>query len=140
MTGSAHLDLVRSIYAAWERGDFSSAEWADPNIEYVHADGPSPGSWTGLPAMREGFRDWADAWEEYRVTAEEFHELDDDRVLVLNDSGGRGKASGLELAGMQAKGATLFLLRGDKIVRIVAYWARDRALADLGIAPKAGSP
>jgi ketosteroid isomerase-like protein len=136
---SPNLDLVRSIYAAWERGDFGSAEWAEPDIEYVHADGPSPGTWTGLVAMREGFRDWADAWEEYRVTAEEFRELDEERVLVLNDSGGRGKASGLELAGMQAKGATLFLLRGDKIASIVAYWDRQNALADLGLALEGGS-
>ena len=37
---SASLDLVRSIYAAWQRGDYSSAEWAHPEIEYGLVDGP----------------------------------------------------------------------------------------------------
>src|SRR2546425_5696181 len=80
---SANLDLVRSIYADTARGDFSSTEWADPEIEYVFADGPEPASWTGLAGMAEGWREWASAWEEWRDEVDEYRELDDERVLVL---------------------------------------------------------
>ena len=65
---SANLDLMRSLYAAWQRGDFSSTEWAHPDIEYVAPDGPD--------------------------------------------------------------------VRNDKVSRIVNYYDRDRALADLGLQGK----
>jgi hypothetical protein len=32
---SANLGLVRSLFEAWERGDYSSTGWADPQIEFV---------------------------------------------------------------------------------------------------------
>ena len=53
MTDSANVALVRSVYAAWERGDYTSVAWADPEIEYVQADGPLPGTWRGLTGLAE---------------------------------------------------------------------------------------
>src|SRR2546428_5614828 len=68
---SANLDLVRSIYAAWERGDWSSAPWAHVEIEFVAADGPDPGKSIGVAAMTERWRQWVSAWEDYRSEADE---------------------------------------------------------------------
>jgi ketosteroid isomerase-like protein len=133
---SANLDLVRLIFADWERGDFDSTEWADPEIEYVFADGPTPGTSRGMAGMAEVWRDWLSAWDGLSVEAEEYRELDDERVLVLSRYSGRAKTSGLELGQMGAKGATLFHIRDVKVTRFVGYWDRERAFADLGLAPE----
>jgi ketosteroid isomerase-like protein len=131
---SENLDLVRSIYAAWEGGEYASAEWAHPEIECVYADGPSPRSYTGLAEMAEGSREYLSAFEEYRQEAKEYRELDAERVLVLIDRSGRGKVSGLELGQMMTQGAHVFHVRDGKVTRFIAYWDRQRALADLGLA------
>jgi ketosteroid isomerase-like protein len=137
---STNLDLVRSIVAPWERGDFSSTEWAHAEIEYVIVDGPAAGSWTGVAAMAAAWRDFVSAWEEVRGEVEEVRELDGERVLVLHEFSGRGKTSGLELGQMRTEGANLFHVRGGKVTRLVFYPDRERAFADLGLAAEAGSP
>jgi ketosteroid isomerase-like protein len=130
--GSKNLDLVRSIYAAWERGDFGSAEWADSEIEYLVVDGPEPSRWTGLAGMAQGWRDWLRAWEDFRAEPEEYLDLDNERILVLVHNSGRGRTSGLELE--QRSAANLFELRDGKVTKLVIYFDRERALADLGFA------
>ena len=87
---SANLDLVRSIFAASERGDFSSAEWARPDIEFAIADGPAPGDWSGRSGLAEGWGGFLDAWEDFRVQVDEYRELDGERVLVLLKFSARG--------------------------------------------------
>jgi ketosteroid isomerase-like protein len=136
---SANVDLVRSIYAAWERGDYRSVGWAHPEIELVIADGPAPGSWTGLAGMAEGWGGLLSAWEEFRGEADEYRELDGEQVLVLTQFSGRGKTSGLDLEQIRSKGASLFHLGGGKVTRLVLYFDCERALADLGLASEAGS-
>jgi ketosteroid isomerase-like protein len=129
-----NVELVRSIYAAWERGDFSSAEWAHPEIEFALGDGPTPVSRTGLTGMKEGYRTgWLSAWEEFRVEPEQYRELDDERVLVLSHFRGRGKTSGLDVGQMHTKAAELFHVRGGKVTRLVIWANREHAFTDLGL-------
>ena len=138
---SANLDLVRSICAAWERGDYGSAEWADPEIDYAWANGPWEGSWTGLRAMGRVWREFLNAWEDYRIEVVEYRQLDADRVAALFQPLGRGKTSGLELGQMPEKGVAFFTLGGGKVTALTLYWPplSSRDLAELGLAPDAGS-
>jgi ketosteroid isomerase-like protein len=129
---SENLDLVRSIFADWERGDWTSATWAHPDIEFEFADGPSPGRVKGLTAMARTWRDYMTDWRDIRADPEEYRELDPERVLVFLDFIGRGRASGVEIARAHSRGANLFHIRTGKVTRLVLYFDRDRALADLG--------
>ena len=130
-----NVEIVRAIYADWERGDFSRDDWADPDIEFAWVDGPDPGRWIGLRGMSEGMRGMLTAWEEYRVVGEAFRELDAERVLVVLSAHGRGKSSGLELgqAGWIQRGVNVFRLRSGRVTGIDAYYDRDRAFSDLGL-------
>jgi ketosteroid isomerase-like protein len=130
---SANLDLVRSIYADWERGDVSSTEWAHTEIEFVIADGPAPGSWSGLAGLARGVREFMNAWNGVHIVADEYRTLDADRVLILVRVVAHGKTSGLDLQGMRTEGANLFNIRDGKVTRLVVYLERRRALADLGL-------
>ena len=127
---SENLDLVRSIYATWGRGDFSSTDWADPEIEFVLVGGPDPGDWTGLAGMEQGWRQWLSAWDGYNAEADDYLELDSERVLAFGRMSGRGKTSGVRV---QTEFANLLHFRDGKVVRLCLYSDRDRALADLGL-------
>jgi ketosteroid isomerase-like protein len=136
---SANVEVVRSILAANARGDYSSTDWADPAIEFVIADGPSPGAWKGVSGMAAGWRELASAWRDFRTQAEEFRVLDDERILVLINRTARGKTSGVQLDETLTRGAGLFHVCGGKVTRVVVYFNRDQALIDLGLSPEAGS-
>jgi uncharacterized protein len=137
VTDSPNVELVRSIYAAWERGDFRSTDWADRSIEWVIADGPELAAYTGLAGMAEGWRRFVGEWAEFHATVEHYRQLDDERVLVLVHRSGRAKSSGAEV---QANAADVWHVREGKVTRFIAYWDRERALADLGLAPEGDAP
>ena len=130
---SENLDLVRSILASWERGEMTStdwATWADPAIEIVVVGGPEPSSHVGLDDATPPIEAFLNLWDDYRVEAESYRELDDERVLVLTWQNARGKTSGVQI---RQQRATLFHIRDGRIIRRVSYWDRESAFADLGL-------
>jgi ketosteroid isomerase-like protein len=127
---SENLELVRSIYADWERGDFSSTQWADPKFELVIAENLDGDVLTGLDSAARGWREWLSVWEGYRAHAHEYRALDNERVLVLGQMSGRGRISG---ASSETETVNVFHVRNGKIVRLALYRNRPRAFADLGL-------
>ena len=133
---SKNLELVRSILAEWEHGDFRSVHWAHPQIEYAIADEPGARSGRGIEAMSRKWSEFLSAWDNYRVEAREYRELDGGRVLVALTPKGRGKTSGLDIgatAGWRGS-ANVFHLRDGRVTRLISYFDGERALADAGLA------
>jgi hypothetical protein len=87
-----------------------------------------------VAALAEAWREFLETWEGWRVEPQEYRELEDERVIVLINLSGRGRTSGLEVGQMRAEGANLFQIRAGKVTRLVLYWERERALADVGLA------
>jgi ketosteroid isomerase-like protein len=131
---SKNLDLVRSIYAALKRGDPKPSAWADTEIEFAFVDGPSPGTWIGVPAMIQAWLEFFAMFEGYYTEPYELRELDHERVLVFDHVRGRAKSSSVDLSQISPKGADLWHVRDGKVVKLAIYFDGDRALADLGLA------
>jgi hypothetical protein len=138
---SANLDLVRSIYADWERGDFSWTDWADPEIEFEFADGLEPRLWRGLAGMADGWSGFLGAWVGFSVVGEAIKILGAGGFSCSTtsaDAARRGIGSWAD-ATEECKRVPP---RDGRITRLVLYWDCERAFADLGLSPEgdAGGP
>ena len=125
-----NLELVRSIYERWDRGDYSSIEWADPEIEWSAPGGLDPEPTHGIEAMGRAWGDWLGQFEQFESHAIEYIE-NEDQVVVLTRFGGRGKGSGVPLEEMP--GAARFRIRDGKVVELAIYVDPEWALRDAGI-------
>ena len=61
---SANLDLVRSIYADWERGDSAEAAGQSPRLSMSGGLGTGGGTSIGPDGMASVFRSCLRAWRE----------------------------------------------------------------------------
>ena len=128
-----NVEIVRLAYERW--GELGTLDYAflDPEIEWR---GPREFPDLAEPHFgHEGVRRYLEkvneAFEEYRMVAEEFIDAGGDQVLVFSREGGRGRGSGAEVQTNPT--AHLWTIRKRKAVRMQSYWERSEALEAAGL-------
>jgi ketosteroid isomerase-like protein len=122
---SADLErLRRGLDALWKRGDWDTAFAGLPDdfVSRDHAFGVGFDA-DGPEAFQARFRDWFDAYEDFRSNYE-LEDLGEGLILNLVDTSGRGRASGVPT---EMSFAQVWRFR-DGVPRSVD-WYRDRAAA-----------
>ena len=125
-----NVEVVQAIYERWQRGDFSSVDWADPEIEYTAVGALDETTYRGPEAMADAWADWLRAFDDFHVGAAEFHDAGD-QVVAINYFGGSGHSSGIPIE--ETRGAARFTIRDGKVVELAIYLDANRALRDAGI-------
>jgi ketosteroid isomerase-like protein len=107
-----------------------------PDFEAVSrdiAEGLAPGG-KGLDGFISAWQEWLAPWERYLVEVDDFIDLGDGRVVVMNRNRGRMRDSEAEV---EVVSAAVWTVREGKIARIEFFTDRRVALSALGLEEKA---
>jgi ketosteroid isomerase-like protein len=129
-----NVQAVRRICEAWAKGDFSSVDWADAEVEFRTPEFGKSRTVHGVEAMGREWAAWLQTFEPGFVS--EAYEFIDagDQVVTFNHFRGRGKSSGLPIS--EIPGAARFRLRDGKVVELEIYNDHKQALRDAGLDPE----
>ena len=121
------MEIVRRVYAAWERGDVPGpSELLDPGVEYVNPGGAiEPGTRRGLGEFTQALQKVFESYEYWRADMEKAEAIGDQVVVVVRYRL-RGRGSGVEIEGRES---ALWTLRDGKVVRYEWFHGPDDAAA-----------
>jgi ketosteroid isomerase-like protein len=127
-----NVEVVRSVYGAWNRGDQETAlGFAHPEI-VIDASRRvfNPTTYVAKEGARRLFADTDEVWEQFHT---ELDELTDtaDRVVVTGRLIGKGRASGVEV---EQPIADVWTVRDGRIIRgELNFTGRREALEAAGL-------
>ena len=125
-------EIVRQVVQAFNRRDLPAmTQRFDPEIEWEPV-GPAAverSIYRGLDAVSSGFAAAWEAWEVFQVEESQLRELEDS-VVWLGRAQLRGGTSHVEL---DQEFAILFVMAGDKVVRIRGFLGWHEALEAAGL-------
>jgi hypothetical protein len=110
--------------------DFETLPIPGQLLSGATAGDPSRPIFYGLDGFVSAFRDWLSAWESWVVTAADFIDVDENRVLVLLDVRARSKTHQVE---MPIEAANLLTLRDGRLARLELFFDRAQALEAAGL-------
>ena len=132
--GSANIDLVRTLFETWGSGDIEGflREHFEPTARLDLSENVfNPAVYEGYEGMVRQRREIDDVWDVFEIEVERLFE-GEEAVVAFTHEHGRGEGSGVEVS---RNTAFLIRLRDGKVSEVRSYRDRNRALADLGLAP-----
>jgi ketosteroid isomerase-like protein len=134
---SENLDLVRSIYADWDHGDFSlvdrESEWREifePDFEWhTRDDLPDAGVRKGHEGAARLRDEWVEAFDDMHVELDELIDAGDD-VIAVTRLCGRLRGSGHQLDIQETQ---VWHAQDGRVTEVRAYLTRSEALRAAGL-------
>jgi ketosteroid isomerase-like protein len=133
----ANLEIVeRAIIAVNARDAAAYSDLCHPDWELATPLAPLEGTFKGEAGIRAFFSALDEATESFTFCVDELRLVDDDRVLA------HLRLSVVSQGGVPITQsvANVYELLDGKLRRVSVYFDRDRAFAELGLAPEAGAP
>lgn len=131
-----HVDALRFAYEAFNRRDLDALlEFYSPEIVWEQDEGfVEPGTHYGHAGVRHVFDSIFEGFEDFRIEAQEIHDVDDDRVLAIVRIRATGNLSGLKL---DNPGGHLYWFRDGMVVKVKLYLDPAEARKAAGLSAKA---
>ena len=125
------MELVTRWFRGLERGSLSP-ELCHPEIEIRNWDeSPVRGPYHGHEGLVQWWSDFADVIEDARFKLREVVDLEDGRVLTVNELAGKFRLTGIELEG--AIWGSIITVRDGKIAGAMGYATAGRAKKAAGL-------
>ena len=122
-----NVEIVRRILLEWEQGNFGGVQESfDPalHFETFMPDASENVVTRGIPEFQAFGRDWLAQWRNYRIVAEEFEEIGDDKVFVAVRQLAEGRRSGVQV---DSAGYAVWTLRDGRVVALSLHYDREDA-------------
>jgi ketosteroid isomerase-like protein len=126
-----NLELVRNVFAEFERGNFWVGDIFDPNVRIVWLDALAGGEKesVGLESLAATVREWLRTWDRMTMTAERITDVGD-QVLVIATWRGRGITSA---APAEWRHGQVWTIRDGKVTSLVSSSDPADAIEAVGL-------